>query len=196
MVPSLGFIPMAISTGAGGEVQKPLATVVIGGLIISTMLTLFVLPVLYILFERGFSFFHHRKLTAVIALILLPTIYSQAQRKSTLQEAIDSAMKNNLSLQVSKTQVAYAQALKTTARDIEKTKLGFEYGSYNSIQKDNKIWLSQEIQFPGVYKHAGGVNTANIKLSESGLKQNEVEIRNRVKSLFYQGLVLQNKKIL
>jgi cobalt-zinc-cadmium resistance protein CzcA len=113
-----------------------------------------------------------------------------------LQEAIDSAMKNNLSLQVSKTQVAYAQALKTTARDIEKTKLGFEYGSYNSIQKDNKIWLSQEIQFPGVYKHAGGVNTANIKLSESGLKQNEVEIRNRVKSLFYQGLVLQNKKIL
>ena len=196
LVPSLGFIPMAISTGAGGEVQKPLATVVIGGLIISTMLTLFVLPVLYILFERGFSFFHHRKLTAVIALILLPTIYSQAQRKITLQEAIDSAMKNNLSLQVSKTQVAYAQALKTTARDIEKTKLGFEYGSYNSIQKDNKIWLSQEIQFPGVYKHAGGVNTANIKLSESGLKQNEIEIRNRVKSLFYQGLVLQNKKIL
>ena len=49
LVPSLGFIPMAISTGAGGEVQKPLATVVIGGLIISTMLTLFVLPILYIL---------------------------------------------------------------------------------------------------------------------------------------------------
>jgi cobalt-zinc-cadmium resistance protein CzcA len=54
-VPALGFIPMAISKGAGAEVQKPLATVVIGGLIISTMLTLFILPVLYSLLEKRFS---------------------------------------------------------------------------------------------------------------------------------------------
>ena len=52
MVASLGFLPMALSGGAGGEVQKPLATVVIGGLVSSTLLTLLVLPVLYILFER------------------------------------------------------------------------------------------------------------------------------------------------
>jgi heavy metal efflux system protein len=44
LVASLGFIPMAISTGTGAEVQRPLATVVIGGLITATMLTLFVLP--------------------------------------------------------------------------------------------------------------------------------------------------------
>lgn len=47
IVPSLGYVPMAISTGAGAEVQKPLALVVIGGLIVSTTLTLFVLPALY-----------------------------------------------------------------------------------------------------------------------------------------------------
>lgn len=47
IVPSLGYVPMAISTGAGAEVQKPLALVVIGGLIVSTALTLFVLPALY-----------------------------------------------------------------------------------------------------------------------------------------------------
>lgn len=52
VVPALGFIPMAISQGAGAEVQKPLATVVIGGLIISTMLTLFILPVLYSMIEK------------------------------------------------------------------------------------------------------------------------------------------------
>jgi cobalt-zinc-cadmium resistance protein CzcA len=52
LVASLGFIPMALSTGAGAEVQRPLATVVIGGLMSSTFLTLFVLPVLYRLFER------------------------------------------------------------------------------------------------------------------------------------------------
>ncbi len=54
-VASLGFLPMALSNGAGAEVQRPLATVVIGGLLIATLLTLFVLPVLYILFEKGFK---------------------------------------------------------------------------------------------------------------------------------------------
>ena len=52
-VASFGFLPMALSTSPGAEVQKPLATVVIGGLITATLLTLVVLPVLYILFERG-----------------------------------------------------------------------------------------------------------------------------------------------
>ena len=47
LVAGLGFLPMAISTSAGAEVQRPLATVVIGGLVTSTLLTLFVLPVLY-----------------------------------------------------------------------------------------------------------------------------------------------------
>jgi cobalt-zinc-cadmium resistance protein CzcA len=52
LVASLGFIPMALSHGAGAEVQRPLATVVIGGLITSTLLTLLVLPALYLLIER------------------------------------------------------------------------------------------------------------------------------------------------
>ena len=51
-VASFGFLPMAISTSAGAEVQKPLATVVIGGLISATLLTLLVLPVLYLLFNH------------------------------------------------------------------------------------------------------------------------------------------------
>ncbi len=55
LVASLGFIPMALSNTAGAEVQKPLATVVIGGLITATLLTLFVLPILYTYFERGFQ---------------------------------------------------------------------------------------------------------------------------------------------
>ena len=52
LVASLGFVPMAIATGAGAEVQRPLATVVIGGIISSTLLTLIVLPVLYYWFEN------------------------------------------------------------------------------------------------------------------------------------------------
>ena len=52
MVASLGFLPMALSHGAGAEVQKPLATVVIGGLLSATILTLIVLPALYYLTSR------------------------------------------------------------------------------------------------------------------------------------------------
>jgi heavy metal efflux system protein len=52
LVASLGFVPMALSTSPGSEVQRPLASVVIGGLVTSTMLTLFVLPLLYRLLAR------------------------------------------------------------------------------------------------------------------------------------------------
>uniref|UniRef100_A0A0Q9YKJ6 Cobalt-zinc-cadmium resistance protein CzcA n=1 Tax=Candidatus Berkiella aquae TaxID=295108 RepID=A0A0Q9YKJ6_9GAMM len=53
LVASLGFLPMAINIGAGSEVQKPLATVVIGGIISSTLLTLLVLPAIYKVFSNG-----------------------------------------------------------------------------------------------------------------------------------------------
>jgi cobalt-zinc-cadmium resistance protein CzcA len=52
LVAAVGFLPMALSHAAGAEVQRPLATVVIGGIISSTILTLLVLPALYVLFRR------------------------------------------------------------------------------------------------------------------------------------------------
>jgi len=52
LVASLGFVPMAVSTSAGAEVQRPLATVVIGGLVTSTLLTLLVLPAIYKLIAK------------------------------------------------------------------------------------------------------------------------------------------------
>jgi cobalt-zinc-cadmium resistance protein CzcA len=52
LVAALGFVPMALATGTGSEVQRPLATVVIGGILSSTALTLLVLPILYRIFHR------------------------------------------------------------------------------------------------------------------------------------------------
>jgi len=60
-VASLGFIPMALSTSPGSEVQRPLATVVIGGLVTSTFLTLFVLPVLYMLVAKAEAWWASRE---------------------------------------------------------------------------------------------------------------------------------------
>ena len=52
LLAALGLLPMAVSTGIGSETQKPLAVVVIGGLVTATLLTLIVLPALYLIFER------------------------------------------------------------------------------------------------------------------------------------------------
>lgn len=194
LVPSLGFIPMAISTGAGGEVQKPLATVVIGGLIISTMLTLFVLPVLYILFEKGFRYFTSGKVLATGIVLLLCGSIARAQTPISLNAAIDSAMQNNASLKVSKTQVRYFEALKKSNLDIDKTIAGMEYGKFNSTASDNRLSISQTIQFPTVYKHQGNINHLNILISETNLRQRELDIRAGVKQTYYQLLVLQEKR--
>jgi cobalt-zinc-cadmium resistance protein CzcA len=61
LVASLGFVPMAFNIGAGSEVQRPLATVVIGGIISSTILTLLVLPALYKWFPSRIGFSHKVK---------------------------------------------------------------------------------------------------------------------------------------
>lgn len=195
LVPSLGFIPMAISTGAGGEVQKPLATVVIGGLIISTMLTLFVLPVLYIVFEKGFSYLKSSgKIITTLVLLCFCISGINAQQKITLSGAIDSALKNNAFLQVSKTQVDYYKALRKSNLDIDKTSIDFEYGNFNSVAADHRFSVSQTVQFPSVYRNQGNVNLTNILISETGYQQKEIELKAKVKQVFYRLLVLEKRR--
>ena len=197
-VPALGFIPMAISTGAGGEVQKPLATVVIGGLIISTMLTLFVLPVMYILFEKGLGYFNKgKKLSSItmllVALLLLHTS-TNAQNGISLSAAMDSAVKNNAFGKVTAAQLNYYQALKKTNIDIEKTAISFGYGKINGFNNDNQYSISQTIQFPTVYKYQAAINQSNIDISELTKLQKEIELKANVKKHFYLLLLLKEKR--
>ncbi|WP_294673718.1 CusA/CzcA family heavy metal efflux RND transporter [uncultured Fluviicola sp.] len=196
LVPSLGFIPMAISTGAGGEVQKPLATVVIGGLIISTMLTLFVLPVLYIIAEKGFSYFKSgNQAPKMIALLFIfGGLYTHAQQSITLQAAIDSAVKNNNYLKVSEMQVKYAQALTKSGFDIPQTEVGFEYGQFNSKNLDNKWLISQTIQFPTVYRNQERLVQTTIRMSEIRFDQNVLNLEIELKRVFYEFLLLEERR--
>ena len=198
LVPALGFIPMAISTGAGGEVQKPLATVVIGGLIISTILTLFVLPVMYLLFEKGTQYIKMNKNVSLVSLVILTTILfsstASAQNKISINAAIDSAIQNNASLKASSMQVNYYQALKKSNLDIEKTLFDFGYGKINSFQNDNRMTISQNIQFPAVYKSQGAINKTNINISVLSKLQKEIELKAAVKNSFYNLLLVQRRK--
>lgn len=193
LVPSLGFIPMAISTGAGGEVQKPLATVVIGGLIISTFLTLFLLPILYIVFEKGFGYFNKRKTAAIVLLLAAGTV-AQAQEPIRLEAAIDSAVKHNQRLQIANTSINYYQALQRTHLDLEKTGLDVEYGRFNSLANDNKFTVSQGIAFPSVYKHQRSINRSQLLMSQTSKLQQEVELKAAVKQVFYGMMVLQQRR--
>lgn len=194
-VASLGFLPMALSDGAGAEVQRPLATVVIGGLLLATFLTLFVLPALYIMFERISP--RNKKVNVATPLLLIGLFASvslSAQQPITLKDAIDTALKNNLSVKNERLKANYQQLLIKTATNIPQASIVGEVGQINSFYTDNKLSVNQSFNFPTVYKrqklaleeaYKASLLTTNLK--ESNLKQQAGE-------LFYNLLYLQHKK--
>ncbi|WP_242203621.1 CusA/CzcA family heavy metal efflux RND transporter [Aestuariivivens insulae] len=129
----LGFLPMAVSASAGAEVQRPLATVVIGGLLTSTLLTLFVLPILYQWVEsKTFSFKWNRELVAastiLVFVFVLPTQVNAQQDlkilpKITLQQAVELSKSNYPLLKQKQLEVEKQQQLKSAAFDFGTTQI-------------------------------------------------------------------------
>jgi cobalt-zinc-cadmium resistance protein CzcA len=193
-VASLGFLPMALSNGAGAEVQRPLATVVIGGLLIATLLTLFVLPVLYIYFEKS-----SRKRVnvgqpaAVVFLLLLVSADVKAQPFISLQAAVDSARKNNLSLQGERYEVRHLERLRATAADLPSTDVSFGYGRINSSYDDRAYRVEQSFRFPTVYYQRQKLLNENWKQGEAGLALQEKALTREVQETFYALIHLQQK---
>ena len=195
-VASLGFLPMALSNGSGAEVQRPLATVVIGGLLIATFLTLFVLPVLYILFEKGFI---PKRKTAITTLTILlfsffPLQNASAQQPISLRAAIDTALKNNLGVKNEKLQAEYQLKLKSAAVDIPQTNLSIEYGQINSSFNDTKFTISQSISFPTVYAKQQSLQNENYKSSILNITLKEAELKRQISDIFYLLIYLQQKQ--
>ena len=100
MVAALGFLPMALSSGAGAEVQKPLATVVIGGLVTATLLTLVVLPVVYDRFGKHKHMKHTAAVVLLMGLFMIPQA-SKAQEVKTLSEALSAVGNSAIATQQS-----------------------------------------------------------------------------------------------
>ncbi len=197
-VASLGFLPMALSNGSGAEVQRPLATVVIGGLLIATFLTLFLLPVLYIMFEKG-SLNKVKpgsvKLGLFIVGILLSNVqFSNAQKSVSLNEAIEIALKNNTSVRNERLQNDYQLRIAKSAINIPQTGLGFEYGQFNSINNDVKWSVSQSLSFPTVYAKQKSVLKETYNSGMLNLVIKEAELRKEVSEVFYRQIYLQQKE--
>lgn len=148
-VASLGFLPMALSQSAGAEVQKPLATVVIGGLVSATFLTLFILPILYSLSVSGFG----RKKGVLVGIFLIGYIFNgKSQLNMTMEKSVQKALEVNKGLQAKKQQTEAQRQLKAEAYDLGKANALFQYGQTNSAYQDNYLSLNQTIPFPTVLK--------------------------------------------
>ncbi|UUC45985.1 CusA/CzcA family heavy metal efflux RND transporter [Flavobacterium cerinum] len=187
-VASLGFLPMAVSNGAGAEVQRPLATVVIGGLLIATFLTLFVLPILFILFEKGIKLkagIKSLKLLSLIAFLMLG-IQLQAQTEIALDKALEIAVKNNRSLKSEKLKADYAEALIKSSASLPQTDLTADVGQINSYYNDTKFGVSQSFAFPTVYKRQRQLYEEEWKQSILSVSLKEYEIKKAVTQLYYQ----------
>ncbi len=148
----LGFLPMAVSTSAGAEVQRPLATVVIGGMITSTFLTLVVLPVLYRMMN------HHRRRSAsrISTSALSPLIIvaglacsgkaSAQETGITLQQALERAGDHYPSLKAASLEIDRQTALKKSAYDLGITSVytGSEETGNGMPGVRNQIGVAQE----------------------------------------------------
>ncbi|WP_415324908.1 CusA/CzcA family heavy metal efflux RND transporter [Chryseobacterium sp. MMS23-Vi53] len=195
-VASLGFLPMAISTGAGAEVQKPLATVVIGGLVTATFLTLFVLPMLYIIFNTKINFKNNfRKPFASIVILgflsLSQTFKAQQGTSLTIEEATQMALNNNHLIKSKDLDIQSTEALKSTANELPKMNFDAQLGQYNSRKFDQSFSISQSIPFPTLFKARKELINEEIKGKQINKEISVNELAKQVRTYYYQIEYLQ-----
>lgn len=198
-VASLGFLPMAISTGAGAEVQKPLATVVIGGLVTATFLTLFVLPMLYIIFNTKINLkkINNKSVTAIVVLGFLflgQTFSAQQGRTITVEEATRTAIENNQSIRSRDLDIKATQALIPTSKELPKMNVDAQLGQYNSKKFDQSFSISQTIPFPTLFKARKELIAEQIKGKQINREVSMNELAKQVRTYYYQIEYLQFNK--
>lgn len=190
---ALGFLPMAISTNAGAEVQRPLATVVIGGLITATILTLIVLPVLYSIFDTEPKKRRPRKRKKLLPLSMVIILFGFSgmaqETPKTLEQLQQIALENNLGLKSSALQKDEAEALIGSAFSLDKTHIFYEYDE-NNIAPNNlpldMYGVQQDILFPTIYFAQKKLNQRQYEMQSS---QHELQIKRtkgQVATAYYQ----------
>lgn len=148
-VASLGFLPMAISTTAGAEVQRPLATVVIGGIITSTFLTMVVLPLVYYYFERGIRIAGKKSLLTVFVLLGFSSFsfgqVPEEYRTISLDRAIEKAMANHPNIMNYGLSVEQLKLRKQSTFDFGTTEFVYQKGQLNSAISDHYLSIRQNL---------------------------------------------------
>lgn len=188
----LGFLPMAVSASAGAEVQRPLATVVIGGLLTSTLLTLFVLPILYHWVEtKSFKPKMNKNIvtaTAVLFLLVVFPTQSHAQQitdtlpEITLKEAVSLSKNKYPLLKQKQLEIEKLEQLKATAYDFGTTQIftgGEEINNETGVYTTIGVGQSNiEVFGIGAKKR---LQEQRIKLAQKAYQLSELELELEVK---------------
>ncbi|MDO3693413.1 CusA/CzcA family heavy metal efflux RND transporter [Wenyingzhuangia sp. chi5] len=183
-VASLGFLPMALSTSGGAEVQRPLATVVIGGLISATFLTLVILPILYQWIEnwKPKKIKISSKTTLMVFVCFSIGIVSRAQEKSiSVEEAIQIALENHPKIKAASLEVEKNESLQNVTYNLGNTAIGYKGDGLfvKNNQQVNQIEVSQKFNNIGVSK-------ANNRLQSEITQQSTLEQTLIISEVSYQ----------
>ena len=202
----LGFLPMAISASAGAEVQRPLATVVIGGLITSTLLTLFILPIFYQWVEKRSE--HRAKVnpklvtaTAMVCLLFTSTFVKaqEVQQSDTLtnislKKAVEISKENYPLLKTKQLEIRKQKALKGTAYDFGNTQV---FTGGEEISDNQGIYTivgvgQQNINLFGIGAKKR-LQKQRITLAETALELSELQVEQEVKKAWSQAYQQRQK---
>ena len=192
LVASFGFLPMALSTSDGAEVQRPLATVVIGGLLTATLLTLFVIPVIYKTFtdnKKSYSPNMKYALCSLLAAFVWGVLPAGAQ---SLAECIETARANNIGVRMADLQVQRAKRMEGSYFEMENTELSLSQDPTSGGSPDNALTLSQKIDFPTVYSSRRKLLKAETQVEEGYRRLTESELTRDVSSAYSKLLLWQH----
>ena len=173
-VAALGFLPMALSTNAGAEVQKPLATVVIGGLITATLLTLLVLPILYEKFEKISLLKMKNQNKTVLSLFLVFAFIGLSSKPSSAQSDTLFLNLDGMVAEVSRSWLTRPAVLelekeiemKKTVFGLEPTQVQWAQGELNAQAFDYQFQVSQSFELPTYYKRKKQLLESKVELAE------------------------------
>lgn len=187
---ALGFLPMAISTSAGAEVQRPLATVVIGGLFSATLLTLVVLPVLYSIFSKKSI----GKMKNVLPIIIFAIITFNAQSLSaqqlwTAEDAVEMAFENNLLLKTSQLEIEQKKIEVGSAQYLPKTEFYYQHDRANFGANNiplQVIGASQNFLMPSVNRSNEAFLQSMVELTEQELEIKKLALAKNVYKAYNQ----------
>lgn len=195
-VASLGFIPMAFSTSAGGEVQQPLATVVIGGLISSTLLTLLVLPIIYLMFSKRKEITKTGIVSVVILFFLINKISAQQSefKKLPLEKMIEIGLQNNLKIQNTRLETEKNKKLVKSSWDVGLTHGNLQRGQINSGLIDNYWSIQQDLGNPIQSIFKVGYLKQEVKVSKQITLHEEGLLKMNI-SLAYNHTIYLNSKL-
>ena len=187
---ALGFLPMAISTNAGAEVQRPLATVVIGGLISATLLTLVVLPILYALFDkkRTGKKLKLPKVGMLLFFLGIGSVINAQNVEISLEKAIGLVIENNKSLAASRNNIEVNKALEKTAFSIDKTDIYFAFDQNNIAPNDaplNVLGINQTVKLPSFYNAQKSILLGQTDMAKSKYLVDEQYLKKEITKAYY-----------